>query len=479
MSVPITRLFGLIVVLFAVLIAFTSRWTVFDANALRDNHLNQRQVLEAQLIHRGTITADDGTVLAHSISQPGGVFTRRYPDNDLFSHVIGYSYTNIGQAGLERSRNDELTGKRDDISSVVDQLRGKKRVGDNVITTLDPKAQKIATDLLNSAENGKGAVVAMDPQTGAVKVMASTPGFNSNDLRSDAKSRKLNTDPSSPLFNRATQASDPPGSTMKVVTAIAAIDSGKYTPDSLISGKNDKPISGVPLSNDGGESFGMITLTKALTLSVNTVFGEVGEKLGKQTMGDYMTRLGFYSKPPLDYPASQRLASGEYDAGRLLDPQSDKIDVGRMAIGQDKLSVTPLQMAMVASAVANKGKLMRPHLTDKVVDTDGRVVDDVKPQAISQVMKPQTAQEVGEMMTHVVEEGTGTAGALAGIHVAGKTGTAEKGANNSGITEPWFIAFAPVENPKIAIAVTIEKTQGGFGGPVAGPIAKQVLEALL
>ena len=478
MTVPITRLFGLFVVLFAVLIGFTSRWAIFEADALRHNPLNKREVLEAQRIHRGSIKAADGTVLARSIPQRGGVFTRRYPTDNLFSHVIGYSYTNIGQAGLERARNDELTGQRDEISSVVDQLRGKQREGDDVLTTLDPKAQRVALAALRAAPNGKGAVVAIDPTTGAIKVMASTPDYNPNVLRSRGAFARLNLDKNAPVFNRATQASDPPGSTMKVVTAIAAIDSGSYTPDSLISGQNDKKISGVPLRNDAGASYGQITLTKALTFSVNTVFGEVGAKLGNKTMGDYMTRLGFYSKPPLDYPASQRLASGEYDHGNLLAPESSKIDVGRMAIGQDKLSVTPLQMAMVAAAVANKGKLMKPHFTDKVVDRDGRTVTDVKPEVMAQVMSPDTAQKVGIMMTHVVEEGTGTAGALSGIRVAGKTGTAETDTVHN-ITQPWFIAFAPVDNPKIAIAVTVERTVGGFGGTVAAPIAKQVLEALI
>jgi hypothetical protein len=181
------------------------------------------------------------------------------------------------------------------------------------------------------------------------------PGYDPNNLDRAGRFGALNRDPGSPVFNRATQSSYPPGSTFKVVTDIAAIDSGRYTPDSTVSGQNGKVISGVPLQNDNGESFGPIPLTQALTFSVNTVWAEVAETLGKSTMGRYMTRLGFYSKPPLDYPADQRIASGEYRNGQLLSPLSPSIDVGRMGIGQDLLAVTPLQMAMVASAVANNG----------------------------------------------------------------------------------------------------------------------------
>jgi peptidoglycan glycosyltransferase len=477
-TVPIYRLFGLFVALFALLIVFTSRWTVFEAKSLRDNPANRRPLIEELKIRRGTIRAADGTVLARSFKTQNDTYRRTYPQGDLFSHVIGYSFADLGRAGLERFRNDELSGRHTEFASILDQLRGKQREGDDITTTLDPDAQRIALQALRAAPNGRGAVVALDPRNGDVKVMASTPDFDPNSLATRGRLAELNQEDGSPVFNRATQASYPPGSTFKVVTAIAAIDSGRYTPSSVVDGKSPKKISGVPLVNDGNESFGPIDLTKALTFSVNTVWAEVAEKLGKKTMSDYMTRLGFYSKPPLDYPSDQRHSSGEYAKGRLLDPESDLIDVGRMGIGQDKLAVTPLQMAMVASAVANGGVLVKPHIADKVVDRDGRVRDEVDSKVIDRVMKPETATAVGEMMTRVVQEGTGTAAALSGIRVAGKTGTAETNPSQN-ITQPWFIAFAPVERPRIAIAVTVERTAGGFGGTVAAPIAKQVLEALL
>jgi peptidoglycan glycosyltransferase len=197
-------------------------------------------------------------------------------------------------------------------------------------------------------------------------------------------------------------------------------------------------------------------------------------------MTKYMLRFGFYSKPPLDYPPDEINASRPYSSsGRPYPPGSPNEDIGRIAIGQGGLLVTPLQMAMVAAAVANNGRLMVPHLTDRVVDPDGRTVETIKPSVDDQVMKPSTAQEVGQMMKKVVDEGTGTPAQLGGVPFAGKTGTASIGLAGSNLTQPWFIGFAPIQNPKVAIAVTVEQTQGGFGGTVAAPIAKAVVQTLL
>jgi peptidoglycan glycosyltransferase len=283
-------------------------------------------------------------------------------------------------------------------------------------------------------------------------------------------------DPENPnrgsTFNLATQGLFPPGSTFKTVTAAAALDSGRYQPGSLISGRNGKIISGTPLDNFGGENFGLITLTDALTHSVNTVFGEVGVKLGQHTMASYMTRLGFNAKPPLDYPALQMSASGSYRNGKLIKETSRFIDVGRMAIGQDKLLVTPLQMATVAQTIGNGGVRMEPRLVQRVTDPDGRTVSTPLPKTAQRVMSTDTAAKLTAMMKQVVKEGTGTAAALQGVEVAGKTGTAEL--NNNGLNDLWFIAFTPSE----AVAVVIANVQGGQGGTVAAPVAKQVLQAL-
>ncbi|HEU4702787.1 MAG TPA: penicillin-binding protein 2 [Conexibacter sp.] len=480
MSRSIMRLFATIVLLFAILAVWTSRWAVLDAKDLRDDALNKRPLLAQLHVKRGAIKAGDGSLLARSVRAEGGTFKRAYPSGSLFGHPVGYAVIALNQlSGIERYRNDELSGQGDEFGSLADQLQGKRRQGDSVITTLDPQAQRIAIEQLR-ATGSPGAVVALDPRTGAVKVMASTPGFDPNQLGEPGVFRRLNSSGSgAPLLDRATQSSYAPGSTFKVVTAAAAIDSGRYTPDSVVDGSSPKTISGVPLRNDLGESYGPITLTTAMTNSVNTVFGQIGEALGKQTMADYMRRFGFYAKPPLDYPAEELLASGERLNGKLLPVTSDQVDVGRMAIGQDKLAVTPMQMAMVVAAIANGGRLMKPHLADRIVDPDGRTVDRVEPEVASTPVSPETAAQVNQMMRTVVESGTGTAVQLPGVEVAGKTGTAEIGTVGANLTQPSFVAFAPADDPRIAIAVIVERSQGGFGGTVAAPIARAVLESLL
>jgi peptidoglycan glycosyltransferase len=477
---PIIRLYGFIVLLFALLVGFTSRWTIFEASSLRANPLNARALLEQERIARGPIVAADGTVLAHSVRGAEGTYERSYPTGEEFAHAIGYSYINFGGTGLERFRNAELDGRAGtNLQSVLDQLQGKKPRGDKVITTLNPAAQQVANGAL---AGHRGAIVALDPRTGAVTVMASTPGYDPNALRSTAGARQLEREesgstPAKSRVNRSVQFGYAPGSSFKVVTATAAIDTGAFTPESTVSGRDNVPISGVPLQNDEHGSYGQITLTQALAKSVNTAWAQVAEKLGKPTIARYMERFGFDKKPQLDYPAEEMSASGEYAHGRLVAPTSEIVDVGRMGIGQDKLQVTALQMAQVAAAVANHGKLMAPHLTDRIVDAEGRTVQTIAPHEQALVMKPSTAAAVTSMMVAVVNEGTGTAAQIPGVQVAGKTGTAET-LPATAINNVWFIAFAPTSAPRVAIAVTLQGVPG-FGGAVAAPVARQVMERLL
>jgi peptidoglycan glycosyltransferase len=307
--------------------------------------------------------------------------------------------------------------------------------------------------------------------------MASSPSFNPNSLKSHAAYQRLARDSRGPLVNRATQFGYAPGSTFKVVTATAAIDSGAFTRESTVSGRNDVVISGVPLQNDQNESLGQITLTEALAKSVNTVWAQVAEKVGKPTMARYMARFGFNRKPRLDYPSREMSTSGETEGERIVPPTSPKVDLGRMGIGQDKLAVVPLQMAEVAAAVANRGRLMVPHLTSRIVNSEGQTVLRVKPSLQSTVMKSSTAAEVTTMMEGVVNAGTGTSAQIPGVQVAGKTGTAETQIGTA-INNVWFIAFAPAADPKVAIAVTL-KAVPGQGAAFAAPIARQVMEQLL
>jgi peptidoglycan glycosyltransferase len=470
MNRQIVRVFGLFVVLFTVLIVFTTRWTVIDAKSLRNNPLNDRTLVQELRIKRGRIVAGNGESLAVSRRAAGGTWTRYYPTGPLFAQVIGYSDPRTGQAaGLEQSRGEELRGLQTGLSSVFGPTTSN-RVGDDVYTALDPKAQQVAEQELAGRA---GSVVALDPRTGAVKVMYSYPSYNDN--------HPLVQGPDTSQLNRATQGRYPPGSTFKVVTATAAIDSGKYTPNSSVNGKSPINVSGVPLANDNNQAFGLIDLVTALTYSVNTVWAQVAESVGRPTMTKYMKRFGFYAKPPLDYPADQMHASAPYPPGsdRPYPPGSPREDIGRIGIGQGGLQVTPLQMAMVAAAVANGGKLMAPRFATKVVNPDGQTVETIKPSVYSQVMKPSTAAQVTAMMKRVVDEGTGTPAQLGGISVAGKTGTASVGVPGSNLTQPWFIGFAPVPNPTVAVAVTIEHSNGGFGGTVAAPIARAVIQTLL
>lgn len=471
MNRAILRLFAVIVVLFGLLVVFTSRWTVIDANALRQNPLNRIDYWQGLKVRRGEILAAGGEVLAKSLRAHGGTWTRTYPTGSLFAQPIGYDNAEEGSsAGLERYHDQWLSGRvQSSLSSVFGPLGGGSTSGDDLHTTLDPNAQELARQLLAGRP---GSVVAIVPQTGAVKVLYSNPGYNDN---------KPNARGSSQFF-QAVQGEFPPGSTFKIVTTTAALNSGKYTPSSLIDGKSPLMVSGRPLENDLGASYGEVTLTQALTDSINTVYAQVGLNVGIRTMAEYMKRFGFYRPPPLDLPRNEMTASGERldtaHSSRLLSPTSNLIDVGRMSIGQDRLTVTPLQMAMVASAVADGGTLMTPRIATEAVNSNGQVVKRFEPTVYSHVMRPAIAAELRQMMTDVVEEGTGRAANLEGLSVAGKTGTATI-ITGEDLDDAWFIGLAPVNHPKIAVAVELDSIPNGYGGTYAAPIAAQVMKLLI
>jgi penicillin-binding protein A len=460
MNVSVRRLFFFVLLLFAALVGMTSWNAVIKAQSLRDNPNNRRELFAEQLIKRGIIRADNGEILARNKALSQKRFGRVYPTGSLFAHAVGCTSLDRGNAGLEDYYNDPLTGRRTDPVGALARLLGPQKVGDDLRTTLSSKAQKVATDELNARQQ-RGAVVAMELKTGAVKVLAAKPSYDPTSDKCGA------------TFNLATQGLFPPGSTMKTVTATAALDSGRYQPDSRVSGKNGKVISGAPLNNFGGEDFGDVDLTFALTNSINTVWAEVAEQLGKKTMANYMKKFGFYEDPPMDYPDDQMAPSG-VNKGRksLVKPTSDLVDIGRVGIGQGDLEVTPLQMASVAQTIGNGGVRMKPRLVAKILDPDGRTIDEPLPEEAQRVMSKDTAAKLTEMMKQVVKEGTGTAAALEGVDVAGKTGTAE--VNLQGLNDTWFIGFSD----RFAVAVVFERVQGGTGGTVAAPVAKKVLESL-
>lgn len=482
MNRQIVKLFGLVVVLFAVLVGFTSYWAVFDAEALREETANKRPLFEQQQIRRGRILAADGTVLARSVPKGSGSnkrYVRRYPEGFLFGHPIGYSFVEEGDTELEQFHNDELVGNDSEFSSILDELRGRAQEGNDVVTNLDPDAQRVALEGLEAA--GFGGVAAIEPQTGRVKVLASNPPYDPNRIPFDLA--ELNTNElEAPLVNRATQGQSPPGSTFKVVTAAAALDSGTITPETAIAAPSPLDVQGQPLANDYDESFPPITLDTALTNSVNTWFAQVGEDLGEDTLLEYMDRFGFNTKPAIDLPSDQLSASGLFESEELL-PRDAPVDLARIAIGQERLAVTPLQMAEVAAAVANGGRLMKPQIWSRVVDPDGRVTERLDPSEFSRPISEETAEALATAMQGVVTEGTGTNAAIPGVTVAGKTGTAETPFNDScgggsDENQAWFMGFAPADDPEIAIAASVECTPG-FGNDVAAPIFRAVAEAIL
>lgn len=478
MNARISKLFGLVVVLFALLVGFTSYWAVFASDDLRNRSENRRSLLKEQQLERGVIRSADGVVLARSVPRgegEGQIFVRRYPLGSLFGHPIGYAFTDLGRTQFELFHNDELTGAVSEFTSIIEELGGGRERGDDIVTGLYASSQQVATDALAGQA---GSVVAIEPATGKVRAMVSVPSYDPNTVPGSFQQLRKAED--SPLFDRSVQSGYPPGSTMKVVTASAALDSGALEPDSVIDGSSPIEVQGQPLANAGGASFGDVSLTFALTNSVNTVFAQIGEQLGTGTMMDYMDRFGFNSPPEIDLPEDELFTSGVYEGGRLLDGE-DAIDVARVAIGQERLRVTPLQMAEVAATIANDGELMKPRLWDRVIDPDGRVVRRMDPERQSRAVSPETAAEMTEMMLGVVNEGTGTAAALSGIEVAGKTGTAEvpgRASCNGLPNQAWFIGFAPASDPKVAVAATVECTSGQ-GGTVAAPIARAVMESVL
>lgn len=478
MNAQIIKLFVFITVCFGALVGFTSYWSVFDAQNLKEQSVNKRPFFEAQQIRRGKILAADGSLIAESKPVGQGAskqFVREYPNGPLWGHPIGYNFAQFGNAEFEKFHNSELIGENSEFTTILDEIRGRKQVGHDVSTSLDPTAQQTAVDLLAGRP---GAVVAIEPSTGKVKAMVSEPPYDPNLIPDNFK--EINTDPGSPIVDRAVQGQYPPGSTFKLVTAAAALDSGAIDGDTVIDAPSSLNIQGSPLSNDFQQDFGEINVTTALTNSVNTFFAKLGRKVGEDTLYDYMDKFGFNSKPQIDLPESQVAISGVFGPEGLLEP-GEGVDISRIAIGQERLLTTPIQMAEVASAIANGGKLMKPQIWDEVRDVDGRTLDTMNPDEQSDVISEDSAATLTEAMKAVVNEGTGTAAALSGIDVAGKTGTAEvpdqercEGLPN----QAWFIGFAPADDPQIAVAATVECTDGQ-GGTVAAPIAAGVMQTLI
>ena len=489
MNKQIVRLTYVALVLVGALVVMTTYWQTWAAASLADRQDNAIKRVAEFAIDRGLIFSfEPRKRLARNVEREVDgktLFFRRYPYGALAAHVVGYSTVGRSRTGLERSLNDYLTASNQSLSSFVDaaldELRGKPVEGNDVLTTLDLDAQAVALEELGTQ---CGAVVALDPRTGKVRVMASSPSFDPNlaESRFDEIS-EITADCASPspLVNRASAGLYVPGSTFKVITASAALESEKYTPDSTFVDPGYCTVYGKRVNNfDTTRPFGTISLYEALVHSVNSVFCNIGLELGAKRILDTAKRFGFYERPPLETPEDERLASGLYRRGSLYYPRRDSdVDAGRMAFGQERLLVTALQNAMVAGAIGVGGRLMEPHVVERIVAADGKVVDRQEAVLIRRAVSQETADAVAEMMRSAVERGTGVAARIPGYSVGGKTGTGETGIPGSNTT--WFIAFAgPDEEspPEVAIAVVLQN-QSGTGGTTAAPIARAVMQAIL
>jgi penicillin-binding protein A len=489
----ISRIALVALLLLAALIVATTYWQTWATGELNAKQDNAIQRVAQFRIDRGKIFASDGrTLLARNVKKKAGdqtLFFRTYPTHGLASQAVGYSTIGRFRAGLERQENSYLTAGNANVGTIVqkltDNLRGATIRGNNLVLNIRVNAQKIA----ETALQGKcGAAVVINPKTGQVYVMASSPGYDPNKVESPNGFASIIHSPpacpgsSSALLNRATQGLYAPGSTFKTVTAAAALDSGVYTPQSKFYDPGYCIEYGKKVSNAGDpeapERFGNVDFLQAYQHSINAVFCDIGKKLGAGRVLDKAKDFGFYERPPIELPRNEVARSGLYDfESHSLFDDPKRADPGRLAFGQDKMLVTPLQMALVAAGVANGGTIMEPHLVRKVTAPGGGTVVNFKPRAWKHAMKPETAAALNLMMQAVVSGGTGTAAQIPGIKVAGKTGTAETGLNH--VYNAWFIFFAPADNPQVAGAVVVEHQLNGFGGAVSAPIAKQLMQAIL
>jgi len=482
----IRRLAVAFLVLFILLFAQVNYIQVFAAKRLANDPANQRQLLAEYNVRRGEILAsDEKTVLAQSVPTKGIYkYLRVYPQGALYGSITGFSSLFFGRSGLEASQNEFLSGSAPELlpQNLVDEILGRPKRGGTVVTTIDPKLQQAAARALGALPGG---VVALDPQTGNVLALVANPSFDPNPLAShDPKvarpfQRKLLSDPSRPLLSRAFQELFPPGSTFKMLTAAAALQNG-IKPSTLFPNPPELtlPQTTHKLQNFGGEhclgGAPQITLAQAFQISCNVVFGEVGLRLGAKALVEQAEKFGFDQQVPFDIPWAEGSIPPVKDFANALPA------VAFSAIGQQSVGANPLQMALVAAAIAHGGVEMAPRLVTEIRDPSGRVVKRFGPKEFGRPISAGTASALTAMMVSVVDAGTGTAAQIPGIKVAGKTGTAQ---TPSGKPHAWFVCFAPAANPRIVVAVVV--LNGGSlgsdatGGQVAAPIAKAVLQAAL
>ena len=448
--------------LLAILFVYLSYIQVFQSSFLATHPLNRRNTEMSRLVQQGMIVDRNGEKLAYSEKNNKG-FTREYPYGAIMAHVIGYDSPKYGKAGIESTYNNYLTGMNSQLRHLgaISHLFASQE-GNNVVLTLDARLQETAYRALGDK---RGAIVVMNPHTGAILAMVSKPSFNPNTL--DQKWESISGESSSPLLNRAVQGLYPPGSILKVMVADGALTEKVVDLKQTINCEGTLKVPpDYVLAESGFHAHGKVNLAEALTVSCNVTFGSLALELGNKRMGKLFDRYGFTR------PVGQELQEVE---SHLPDFNSlGKGDLAQVGIGQGSLLVTPLRMVMLASTFANKGIIMKPYIVNRITDMDGNSVKEFNPEEWLTVTSPQLADKINHMMVDVVENGTGSAAYLSGIQVAGKTGTAE---NSHGDSHAWFIGFAPADNPQVAVAVIVENA--GSGGSIAAPIARQILAKTL
>ena len=484
MNKPIRVVSVFCLVLFMALLVNVTYLMYVRADTLSDDPRNRRIITATFSRERGAILVGKDAVARSVPSDDKYKFQRVYPQPMKYAPITGY-FSWYGQTGVESSQNSVLAGddSRLFVTRLVDMLSNSDPKGGNVQLAADAAAQDAAWEGLEALPgDAQGAVVALEPTTGRVLAMASTPTFDPNKLASHDfgavadLSKELNADPREPLINRAIGTTLPPGSTFKLVTAAAAIESGNYDADSQVPGgyRFKLPQSTTSVGNyDGGNCGGRrITLTQALQVSCNVTFMSLANELGVDAMADQAEAFGFNDTSLEDLGGQ---AESLYP--RDLDPPQTALS----GIGQSSVTATPLQMAMVVAAIANDGDVMRPYVVDEVRAANLSVLDRTDPQSISKAISSTTAEELTTMMVATVDSGTATPAQIPGVQVAGKTGTAQSTADRPPYA--WFVSFAPADNPQVAVAVLVQSSDTSRseigGGRLGGPIAKAVMEAVI
>ncbi|GAA1573776.1 MULTISPECIES: peptidoglycan D,D-transpeptidase FtsI family protein [Kribbella] len=482
MNSAIRRLAVAAIILMLALMANSTYLQAFRSNEINGRNDNKR-VRDSQFsVNRGPILIGTTPIAKSDPSTDQFKFQRKYPSGVVYAPVTGYYSYLFGRGGIELTMNSELNGSDPSMAfrRIIDVISNRPQQGGSVTLTLNAAAQQAAYDGLAGKT---GAVVAIEPKTGKILAMATRPSYDPNLLASHDTTKvstawkNLNADKNKPLSNRAVQELYPPGSTFKLVTAAAALSSGKYTPDSKVNSPAQLPLpqTTVPLVNEDGKNCGgsnSATLTVALRYSCNTAFGTVGMALGADALNAQAAKFGFGARPLTELPG---VATSQFP-GDPNEPQT-----AQSAIGQFDVRATPLQMAMVAAGIANQGNVMKPYLVQNVQTPDLKTVSETKPESLHQAVTPQVATQLTDMMIDVVNNGTGKPGRISGVQVAGKTGTAQTSKDRPPFA--WFTAFAPAKDPKVAVAVLIEDANvprtDVAGGTLAAPIAKKVMEAVL